>query len=133
VSKWSPDLIIVACSYATNETIREAGLYDLGKPIVLLNSTEVDIISRPGPLIQLVPQVLYAALERGLGKPVETPTFTTPLATTVTVKETETTTITTQGGIAGAMEMNQAVAITIVVAIVVFFTGLYIGSRRRGS
>jgi len=131
VSKWSPDLIIVACSYATNETIREVGLYDPGKPIVLLNSTEVDIISRPGPLIQLVPQVLYAALERGLGKPVETPTSTTPLPTTVTIKETETTTITTQGGM-GAMEMNQAVAITIVVAIVVFFTGLYIGSRRRG-
>jgi iron complex transport system substrate-binding protein len=133
VSKWSPDIIIVACSYATNETIREAGLYDLGKPIVLLNSTEVDIISRPGPLIQLVPQVLYVALERGLGKPVETPTVTTPQATTVTIRETETITITTQGGMAGAMEVNQVVAVTIIVAIVVFFTGLYIGSRRRGS
>jgi iron complex transport system substrate-binding protein len=129
VSKWSPDIIIVACSYATNETIREAGLYDLGKPVVVLNSTEIDIISRPGPLLALMPQVLYTALERGLGKPVETPAPTTLLTTTVTITETETITTTTVKG----LETSQAVIITVIVALLAFLVGLVLGSKRRRS
>jgi len=133
ISKWNPDIIIVACSYATNETIREAGLYDLGKPIVLLNNTEIDIISRPGPLITLVPQVLYTALERGLGKPVETVTPTTPLTTTITVTETKTTTITTPIVQVVGLEAGQVVVITVIVAILAFIIGLTIGLKRRRS
>jgi iron complex transport system substrate-binding protein len=133
ISKWNPDIIIVACSYATNETIREAGLYDLGKPIVLLNNTEIDIISRPGPLITLIPQVLYTALERGLGKPVETVTPTTPLTTTITVTETKTTTITTPIVQVVGLEAGQVVVITVIVAILAFIIGLTIGLKRRRS
>jgi len=130
VSKWSPDIIIVACSYATNETIREAGLYDLGKPIVLLNNTEIDIISRPGPLLVLVPRVLYTALERGLGKPVETPPPTTLLTTTVTTTETKTTTITIPEVRVEGLETTQVVIMTIIVAVLAFLVGLVFGSKR---
>lgn len=75
IAKWNPDLIIVACTYATWDLVEQSGLTRLGKPIVMLNSTEVDVISRPGPLLARTPEVLYNALVKGFAN---TTTTTTP-------------------------------------------------------
>ncbi|MEM4959574.1 MAG: hypothetical protein QXX12_06880, partial [Nanopusillaceae archaeon] len=53
--------------------------YDVGKPIVILNSTEEDILVRPGPLMAFAPGVIYGAISRAV-KPVEE----APLHTTTT-------------------------------------------------
>jgi iron complex transport system substrate-binding protein len=113
IYKWSPDIIVVACSYATTETVKEAGLYDLGKPVVLLNSTEIDIVSRPGPLLVYAPDVLYSALKRELGKPTETLTPVTQRVEGLTVQ--------------------QVVVVALVVGVVAFSTGLIVGLVRRRS
>jgi iron complex transport system substrate-binding protein len=120
IYKWSPDIILVACPYATNETVRESGLYDLGKPVVLLNSTEIDVISRPGPLLALVPRVLHSALQRGVGRPSEvlTPTPTPASTPTPTTRETAGLTV-------------QQVVLVIAVAVAAFSAGLLTGLKRR--
>lgn len=66
IARWNPDIVLVACPYATQELIEQSGLTGLNKPVVLLNETEVDIVSRPGPLLKYAPEVLYRALTRGL-------------------------------------------------------------------
>lgn len=77
VAKWNPDIVLVACPYATQELIEQSGLLGLNRPVMLLNGTDVDVVSRPGPLLKYAPEVLYRALSRGLAatKPtsVETP------------------------------------------------------------
>lgn len=62
VAKWSPDVIIVACPYADEGILKSSGLLDLNKRVVTLNSSEVDILLRPGPTILLAPAVLYGAI-----------------------------------------------------------------------
>jgi iron complex transport system substrate-binding protein len=106
IYKWSPDIIVVACSYATTETVKEAGLYDLGKPVVLLNSTEIDIVSRPGPLLVYVPDVLHSALKRELDKPT---------------------------GTVEGLTVQQVIVVALVVGVVAFSTGLIVGLVRRRS
>lgn len=66
IASWDPDLLIVASQYITDEVIAQTGLNNLGKPIVLLNETEVNIVSRPGPLLQHAPQVIHEAIKKGL-------------------------------------------------------------------
>ena len=62
LSQWDPDVIIVSDPTITNDTLKDAGLLDINKPIIVLNSTEIDIVSRPGPLIEYLPNVMYRAL-----------------------------------------------------------------------
>lgn len=66
IAEWNPDVVIIACPYASQETIEQSGLPQLGKPLVLLNTTEVDVLMRPGPLLVYAPQVIHGALARGL-------------------------------------------------------------------
>ncbi len=52
IASWSPDVVLVATGMGIdNSSIRDAGLYDIGADIVLLNSTETDMLCRPGPLV----------------------------------------------------------------------------------
>ncbi len=63
----NPDVIVVASMGGINISIRlldESGLTRLGKPIVVLNQSETDILMRPGPLLLYAPQVVYNALSR---------------------------------------------------------------------
>ncbi|MEM4717659.1 MAG: ABC transporter substrate-binding protein [Desulfurococcaceae archaeon] len=63
IISWNPDVIFVALMYeVSNETIQEIGLYDLSKPIIVFNSTEADMLLRPGPLLIYLPEVIYNAL-----------------------------------------------------------------------
>ncbi len=77
IHEWKPDVILVATSYATQETVKEAGLFDLGVPVIVLGQEEVDIISRPGPMIVKIPEILNAALAEAFdsSKPTNTDAY----------------------------------------------------------
>lgn len=64
VIELNPDIIVVTYIGPNSNTLKESGLTNLGKPIIVLNQTETDIISRPGPLIIYAPQVIYNVLTR---------------------------------------------------------------------
>jgi len=64
--EWKPKIIVVCSEFVSEATLRDLGVYTLGVPVVFLNKTEVDILSRPGPLIQKAPAVLYKAVEKAL-------------------------------------------------------------------
>lgn len=66
VHKWNPDIVIVACYYATEDVVRESGLRALEKPIVILSPRETDILSRPGPLLLYAPGLIYDILSRNI-------------------------------------------------------------------
>lgn len=51
IIKWDPDVIIVASMGIDYSIVNESGLPLLDKPIILLNSTETDILLRPGPRV----------------------------------------------------------------------------------
>ncbi len=59
ISMWKPDVILVTAMGISNETLKKAGLYNLGVPIVFMNKNLTDALSRPGPLILRVPSLLY--------------------------------------------------------------------------
>lgn len=79
IAKWNPDVVIVACPYATRDLVEQTGLLQLSKPVVVLNNTEIDIVSRPGPLITYAPQVIHSALTRGLANMTQTRVSTTSI------------------------------------------------------
>lgn len=92
-----PDLIIVTnMGYVTNETLKEYGLLDLGKPVILLSTRETDLLVRPGPLIGWGALELSKRIAEYYGGQVtRTPTVTEKTVThTETVTETITNTIT---------------------------------------
>jgi len=63
IHEFNPDIIIIGSMEPNIDSlINQTGLRSLGKPIVVLNSTETDILSRPGPLLLYAPQVMYRAL-----------------------------------------------------------------------
>jgi len=63
IHEFNPDVIIIGSMEPDIDSlINQTGLRSLGKPIVVLNSTETDILSRPGPLLLYAPQVIYRAL-----------------------------------------------------------------------
>jgi len=63
IYEFNPDVIIIGSMESNIDSlIDQTGLRSLGKPIVVLNSTETDILSRPGPLLLYAPQVIYRAL-----------------------------------------------------------------------
>jgi iron complex transport system substrate-binding protein len=75
IYEWRPDIIVVATPYASQEMIREAGLFDLGVSVVVLEREKVDILSRPGPMTAMIPEVLHAAFAEAFdsAKPTSTP------------------------------------------------------------
>lgn len=64
VFRWNPDVIVIACPYASNETIEASGLKGLGKPVVFLSNKETDALLRPGPMLKHAPGVIFEALSR---------------------------------------------------------------------
>ncbi|WP_448579115.1 helical backbone metal receptor [Thermosphaera sp.] len=75
IHEWKPDIIIIAAPYASQDTIEEAGLLDLGVPVIVLDREKVDILSRPGPMMVKIPEILDEALAEAFdsSKPVTTP------------------------------------------------------------
>jgi len=49
IARWDPDAIIIASMGIDYNVINESGLPLLKKPMIILNSTETDILVRPGP------------------------------------------------------------------------------------
>ncbi|MEM1668933.1 MAG: helical backbone metal receptor [Thermofilaceae archaeon] len=127
---WNPDIIIVACSYATEDTIREVGLYDVGKPIVILNSTEEDILVRPGPLTAFAPSVIYGAISRAVKPMEEAPLHTPATQVPAGVGVTETVTVTITVAHEAAI-INEVVPLVTVVLVVVSGVIGYLVGRRR--
>jgi len=92
IASWKPDVILVAGMGVTETDVENAGLTKLGARVVLLNSTETDVLSRPSPIIMLAPNIIYDVLK---GLPATTPPGTTSATTTLTTTATETQTVTT--------------------------------------
>ncbi|ADI31427.1 ABC transporter substrate-binding protein [Staphylothermus hellenicus] len=95
IAEWNPDIILVTSTGIDNQTLRNAGLYDLGVPVVLLNQTITDALSRPSPLIINVPRMIYSIIDEYFGSKTVTTTTTTTTTTTITTTTTMTTTTTT--------------------------------------
>lgn len=69
IYRWNPDLIIVSSSLEVDEdALRASGLLSLNKTIVIMNKTEVDILSRPGPLLRYAPSVIYNAVIKSIAE-----------------------------------------------------------------
>lgn len=135
VASWNPDVVLVASWSATEEALKASGLPGLGKPIVVLNSTEVDIISRPGALTMLAPGVIASALLRAGLAPLGTGTQTTHTYTYTITKTTTTTETTTLTGVAqqvGVTQQPLVIALAAVLVVVAGVAGYYAGSRRAG-
>ncbi|MEM0031358.1 MAG: ABC transporter substrate-binding protein [Desulfurococcaceae archaeon] len=82
VASWNPDLILVAnMTSLSNETVAASGLYNLGKPVIILSRNETDVLVRPGPLLTDAPTILYNAISSALKTGRETPTETTSTST----------------------------------------------------
>lgn len=64
IAGWEPDIILVADAWIDNETLKSVGLYDLNVPVVLLNQTVTDALSRPGPLIIELPRLIYSIIDK---------------------------------------------------------------------
>ncbi|MCY0868073.1 MAG: ABC transporter substrate-binding protein [Desulfurococcus sp.] len=94
VARLNPDIIIVGWEWGATSMepqLKESGLLNLGKPIVVLNQSETDILSRPGPLVLYAPSVIYGALTRSnitSTKPVVAGESSFPTATVVVVAAT---------------------------------------------
>lgn len=62
IMKWSPDIILIASTSVTEESLKGTGLYTLDKPIIFLREDVVNSLVRPGPRIINVPKYLYEAI-----------------------------------------------------------------------
>ncbi|MEM1529454.1 MAG: helical backbone metal receptor [Desulfurococcaceae archaeon] len=113
ITEWNPDIVIVACPYASQEAVEQSGLPQLGKPLVLLNTTEVDVLMRPGPLLAYAPQVIYHALVQGLANRTTTTPRTPQQAPLVT---------------SAPLELYVAAPL---VALVSGVIGYYVGLRKK--
>lgn len=116
VYRWNPDLIIIACSYP-EDTIRSAGLYDLEKPVVQLNETEIDILSRPGPMLKLAPRVVFNTLIKALGN--QTNTTQQPVQQFTREKKTDIDIVLTTG--------------LVIVAVALIILGILVAGKKKTS
>ncbi len=131
IAAWRPDVVIIASMGVTREDVEKSGLASLGAKIVYLNSTETDVLSRPSPLVALVPSVLYSALSEVI--PPST-TTTTPQTATVTYTETktETSTFTTTITIEKtAYQSSWVLALVVLSLVIAFAAGLLTGRRTK--
>ncbi len=136
IAEWDPDIILVASMGISNETLREAGIYDLGKPVVVLDQKTTDALSRPGPLILELPKLLYDTMKPFIANNnTETSSRTTTATTTLEESETITTkTSTTQKSRVEGEEYGGILYLTIVIAVLIVGIGIgYILSRIMGK
>ncbi len=75
IAGWNPDIILVTQMGVDNETLKQAGIYDVGARVIILDKETTDAISRPGPLIINLPQLLVKTLSK---PPEETSTTPNP-------------------------------------------------------
>ncbi len=108
IIQWEPDIIIVTnMGGVTNETIKQYGLLDINKPLILLNSTETDAITRPGPRIGLGTLMLAHEIAKYFP-----PKTSTPMIMTTSVTKTVTTTVTSTSIIASTPTTSLSQSIT---------------------
>ncbi|MCD6301464.1 MAG: ABC transporter substrate-binding protein [Staphylothermus sp.] len=62
IVEWSPEIILIASMGITEEVIAKSGLNSIDAHIILLDQNTTDALSRPGPLIIHLPQLLYKHL-----------------------------------------------------------------------
>ena len=98
LASWKPQIIILDTSYYNNKTLTEYGLTKLNAKLVFLNKTDIDLLSRPGPLIGKAALMLAQRIANVLGPaPTVTPITKTVVKTNTvsyTVTKTSTTTMT---------------------------------------
>ncbi|WP_048163071.1 ABC transporter substrate-binding protein [Thermogladius calderae] len=131
IAAWRPDVVIVASMGVTREDVEKSGLASLGAKVVYLNSTETDILSRPSPLVALVPSVLYDALSKAVPLPTTT---TTPQTATVTYTETKTETSTFTMTITiekTTYQSSWVLALVVSSLVIAFAAGLLTGRRTK--
>lgn len=112
IIQWSPDIIIVTnMGGVTNETIKQYGLTSINVPIILLNSTETDTITRPGPRIGLGALTLAHKIAEYFP-----PKTTTPVTKTVSITKTTTATVTKTTTIASTSYITETKSVTQTIA-----------------
>ncbi|MEM4810216.1 MAG: ABC transporter substrate-binding protein [Desulfurococcaceae archaeon] len=147
---WDPDIIIIPEMGITEKDLEEQGIMALNKPVVFLNTTETDILLRPGPLLKYLPETMYKVLTAVFAYeetpfPVTTTTLTIPSAGeeyvvtkvfTETVREFVTITeaitvpvtmVTTLTVLPTELQSETNIAVLIAVVIVGLIVGLLIG------
>ncbi len=88
IMSWKPQIVIIDTTYVTNKTLTEYGLNKINAKLVFLNKTEVDLLSRPGPLIGEASVLLAKRVANALG-PISTPTpVTKTIVSTSTISHT---------------------------------------------
>lgn len=75
IIEWDPDVVLVTPTGVDWKLIEQSGLAGVRGKVYLLNETEADIISRPGPLVTLAPLVLHKYLQ---AQPEQTPSTASP-------------------------------------------------------
>ncbi len=94
LASWKPQIIILDTSYYNNKTLTEYGLTKLNAKLVFLSKSEIDMLSRPGPLIGRAALMLAQRIASVLG-PAPTPTpITKTMVKTSTVTNTVSYTVT---------------------------------------
>ncbi len=123
IAEWNPDVLLVASMGISNDTLREAGIYDLGKPVIILSQEATDALSRPGPLIMNAPKYLYNTLKQFIIQENNTEAINSPLTTGSETMNTRTTANTEEG------INNYTVIIVAIVMITIGFIAGYQVSR----
>ncbi len=141
ISSWNPDVILVTTGMGlTNATLSEIGVYDLGVPVILLNSTETDLLCRPGPLVGYAAEAIAYRVIETVEPVMELPLSVTTSTTTIvkthtetrtmvetsTVKEQYNETIASTSGLSGFLQ----VAITAIISCLIGVIAGYLVSRR---
>ncbi|MEM4527764.1 MAG: ABC transporter substrate-binding protein [Desulfurococcaceae archaeon] len=147
---WDPDIIIIPEMGINEKDLEEQGIIALNKPVVFLNTTETDILLRPGPLLKYLPETMYKVLTAVFAHektpfPVTTTTLTIPSAGeeyvvtkvfTETVREFVTITeaitvpvtmVTTLTVLRTELQSETNIAVLIAMVIVGLIVGLLIG------
>ncbi len=143
IMSWKPQIIIIDTTYVTNKTLTEYGLNKINAKLIFLNKTEVDLLSRPGPLIGEASVLLAKRIVDALGPaPTPTPVTKTIVSTstvshtvvktsvrTVTKEYASATTITSTKPVKQAASYGEVIGISIAIIIVGIAIGYVIGRR----
>ncbi len=143
IMSWKPQIVIIDTTYVTNKTLTEYGLNKINAKLVFLNKTEVDLLSRPGPLIGEASVLLAKRIANILG-PVSTPTPVTKTivststishtvvktsVTTVTKEYASATTITSTKTVQQSPSYGEIIGVSIAIIIIGVTIGYAIGKR----
>lgn len=141
IMSWKPQIVIIDTACVTNKTLTEYGLNKINAKLVFLNKTEVDLLSRPGPLIGEASVLLAKRIANALG-PISTPTPVTKTivstrshtvvktsVTTVTKEYASIATITSTKTVQQPPSYGEIIGVSIAIIIIGITIGYAIGKR----